>query len=171
MDLETERLKLKLITVEDAEFLFELMTTEKWHQYIGDRGVHTLEDAENYIRTKMDPDIKNKGFINHVMIEKSTGEKVGTCSLHDREGVPGMDVGYALLPGFEGKGYATEGAGKMAKLAFDKYNQDKVYAITITENVGSIRVLENVGFEYVKDIQFPGGSDYIRLYSFSNPNS
>ena len=112
----------------------------------------------------MSPDLKDKGFINHVMTDRSTGQMVGTCSLHDREGIEGMDIGYALLPEFEGKGYATEGAGHMAKIAFEEYHQDRINAITSVENDSSGRVLGRLGFKLHSLIKLPGGDEELNLY-------
>lgn len=163
--METERLKLKLITPEDAEFLQELMNTPKWHQMIGDRKVYSKEDAIKYMDDRMHEDLDKKGFVNHVLIEKATQKMVGTCSLHNRDGVQGLDIGYALLPDYEGKGYAAEGARAMTQLAFDEYNIDFVNAITTDENVGSCRVLERLGFKHKGYISLPGSTEKIKLYS------
>lgn len=155
---------LKLIAPEDAEFLFRLMNTSQWHEMIGDREVYSVDDARKYMDERMDPDLGVKGFVNHVMIHKETGESVGTCSLHDREGVEGLDIGYALLPEYEGYGYATEGAKAMIGLAFTKYELAFVSAITNDENVGSHKVLEKLGFELSGHIRIPEIDNFIRLY-------
>ncbi len=165
--METSRLHIRLITDQDAPFLFELMNTTGWYKNIGDRGIKTEKDALNYMRNKMHPDLKVKGFVNHVMIEKSSNKIVGTCSVHDREGVKGMDVGYALLPKFEGKGYATEGAKAMVNLAFDFYKQKQVSGITIDANPASCRVLEKLGFEAMGYIKLPQVDEQIKLYLLS----
>ncbi len=166
--MQTERLVLRLITEADGAFLHQLMNTPKWYKYIGDRKVRNEEDAIQYIRNWMHPDIKVKGFVNHVLIEKVSGLAVGTCSLHDREGVKGMDVGYALLPEFEGKGYATEGAKAMIELAFSTYNQTQVSAITNEENEASGRLLEKIGFVKQGYVQLPNSPEMIRLYVLEN---
>ncbi len=162
--METERLFLKLIAPEDAEFLFRLMNTSQWHEMIGDREVYSVEDAKRYMDERMDPDLGVKGFVNHVMVHKETGEPVGTCSLHDREGIEGIDIGYALLSEYEGNGYATEGAKAMIELAFTKYELASVSAITNDENVGSHKVLEKLGFKHSGHIRIPEIDDSIRLY-------
>lgn len=47
--LETERLTLRLQTTDDADFILELMNDPTWLQFIGDRGLRTVEDACEYI--------------------------------------------------------------------------------------------------------------------------
>lgn len=162
--LETERLKLPVITEKDASFLYQLMNTPKWFAYIGDRKIRNEADALQYMEDRMHPDLQIKGFVNHVMTEKTSNQPVGTCSLHDREGVEGLDVGYALLPAFEGKGYAFEGARAMIDLAFNEHKQSKVSAITNETNKGSWRLLEKIGFKQQGYVQLPDVQEAIRLY-------
>ena len=162
--IQTQRLYLRIITEEDSHFLYRLMNTPKWFEYIGDRKVHNEADALQYMEDRMHPDLQVKGFVNHVMIEKTSNQPVGTCSLHDREGVEGLDVGYALLPAFEGKGYATEGARAMIDLAFEVYKQTEISAITNDANKGSWRLLEKIGFKQQGYVQLPDVQEAIRLY-------
>lgn len=169
--LETERLFLKVIDAEDAPFLFRLMNTPKWHKMIGDRGIHTVSDALKYMKERMDADLSKKGFVNYVMIQKETNENVGTCSLHNREGVDGLDIGYALLPTYEGYGYASEGAQAMINLAFNKHDLDSVNAITDDVNLGSHKVLEKLGFEMKGYIGLPNEKERIRLYKLTKTNN
>ncbi|MDW3191521.1 MAG: GNAT family N-acetyltransferase [Cytophagales bacterium] len=156
--------ELRLVTEGDAPLLFELMTSEKWLTHIGDRGVYSMNDARQYILDKMHPDLSQKGFVNHVIIDPVTNSAVGTCSLHDREGVDGLDIGYAILEAYEGQGYASSGAQKMIELAFHDYDADKVGAITTDENVVSCRVLEKLGFLHNGYIQLPGSEEQLRYY-------
>ena len=55
---ETNRLILRATTVNDASFIVELLNTPKWLKYIGDRNVHTIEDAVQYIKDKFNPHLK-----------------------------------------------------------------------------------------------------------------
>ena len=162
--METSQLKYRVISEADAAFLFELMNTDKWHSYIGDRKIRTEEDARNYIRANMSAELSQKGFINHVMVDKKTNIPVGTCSLHDRPGVEGLDVGYALLPTYEGRGFATEGATLMVKLAFSRFQQKLISAITTDENIRSCRVLEKIGFQHQSYVRLPNGKEELKLY-------
>ena len=59
---ETDRLFLKPTDIEDADFIFELMNTPKWMQFIGDRKVKSKEAGQAYIKNKIDPDMIQKLF-------------------------------------------------------------------------------------------------------------
>jgi len=156
--------KLRLVTENDAQLLFNLMTAKNWLNSIGDRGIKTVEDARHYIIDKMHPDLHKKGFVNHVIIDSETKEEVGTCSLHNREGVEGLDVGFAILESFEGKGYATRSAQKMVELAINTYDAEIVRAITTDDNIGSCTVLEKVGFKHDGFIKLPASDQSLKLY-------
>ncbi|WKK84304.1 GNAT family N-acetyltransferase [Marivirga arenosa] len=164
---------LKAITIrpvapEDASLLFELMTSAKFLAKIGDRGIKSEADARQYILAKMHPDLKKKGFfVNHIIMDSETKAEIGTCSLHDREGINGVDIGYAILERYEGMGYATAAAQKMVDLAFGTYGLSKVCAITNVDNLGSSKVLEKVGFSHVGNIEVPITDHPVKLYELS----
>ena len=92
--LSTKRLVIQRVTLGDAPFLLELMNDKDWIQNIGDRGVRTLEDAENYIKNKFFASYDKYGFGFYVIILKSTQERIGTVRLIDREGIEGVEIGY-----------------------------------------------------------------------------
>lgn len=163
--IETKRLIIRIINEEDARFMLKLMNTEKWLLNIGDRKVNTEEDARRYINSKMGSQLSAKGFINHIMIDKKKSVAVGTCSIHDREGIEGLDIGYALLPEYEGLGYATEGATMMAQLAFKQFKQQKISAITKDQNFGSGKVLEKIGFQHQSYIRLPHEQEDLKFYA------
>lgn len=125
---ETERLILKLTDLEDATHILKLLNTKKWKQYIGDRKVNTIKDAENYIKIKMLPQHERLGYGNYTIIRKSDNRKIGSCGLYDREGIEGLDIGFAFLPNYEGKGYAFEASEKLKNIAFNEFNLKKISA-------------------------------------------
>lgn len=164
---ETDRLLLKPVGKEDAAFILEMFNTPQWIANIGDRNVHTLEQAELYIATKMLPQFERIGFGNYIMIRKSDGIKIGSCGLYDREGLEGIDIGYALMPQFEKQGYAFEGASKMMDLAAHFFNLPEVVAITTPENIPSQKVLEKLGLKFVMTIQLPNDEKELNLYKLN----
>ncbi|WP_340153403.1 GNAT family N-acetyltransferase [uncultured Marivirga sp.] len=157
-------INIRPITPEDAPLLFDLMTSEKWLAQIGDRGIKSVADARQYILDKMHPDLHRKGFVNHIVIDSETKAEIGTCSLHHRDGIDGVDIGYGILEQFEGKGYATAAAQKMVELALNTYGLNKVYAITNDENLGSCKVLEKLGFIHIGYVELPIADHPVKLY-------
>ncbi len=161
---ETERLLLKPVGKEDAAFIVEMFNTPQWINNIGDRNVHSIEEAEAYIEIKMRPQFERLGFGNYIMIRKSDGIKLGSCGLYDREGLDGIDIGYALIPKFERQGYAIEAASKMLELAEHHFSLQEVLAITTPENIPSQKVLAKLGLEFVRTIQLANDLKELNLY-------
>lgn len=161
---ETERLVLQPTTEEDAGFILELLNSPKWLEYIGDRNVHTEEDAKQYIKNKISPQLEKLGFANYTLIRKSDGLKIGSCGLYDREGVEGIDIGFALLPAFEGLGYGFESASKVLEIGKTKFNIDRFSAITTRNNPGSQRLIEKLGLRYIETIRIPNDEEELLLY-------
>ena len=76
---ETERLILKPTSEEDAEFILELFNTPKWIKYVGDRNIKTVENAREYIKTKMLSQLEKLGYSNYTLIRKADNCKIGLC--------------------------------------------------------------------------------------------
>ncbi|MEZ5008622.1 MAG: GNAT family N-acetyltransferase [Chitinophagales bacterium] len=100
---ETERLIIRPTNESDAAFLMELLNTPKWIQNIGNRNINNLEDAKVYIQTKCTPQFERLGYGNYTVVRKSDQVKLGTCGLYDREGLEGIDIGFAFLPQYEAR--------------------------------------------------------------------
>ena len=143
--LQTPRLKLVQASFDDAEFIYQLLNEKTFIDNIVDKGVRTLDDARNYIQKSMIDSYSQNGFGLYVarLIEDDT--PIGTCGLLKRDELEWPEVGYAFLPQYTGRGYASEGA----KAALDYGRNDlgikKIVAITTDENTGSIKVLNKIG--------------------------
>src|ERR1043165_8738217 len=83
--LETERLRIRRMTPADAPFLFELMNEPGWLQFIGDRGIRTLDDAARYLRERVLAMYERDGFSSFAVELRETGELVGSCGLYKRD--------------------------------------------------------------------------------------
>ncbi|WP_018476558.1 GNAT family N-acetyltransferase [Pontibacter roseus] len=164
---ETERLLLKPTSEEDAPFLLGLLNTPKWLQYIGDRNVKSVEDAQVYIRNRMTPQLERLGFSNYTIIRKSDGVKVGVCGLYDREGLEGIDIGFAFLPEHEGKGYAFEAASEIKRAGVEEFGIGQIRAITAKDNIASQKLLEKLGLRYSKMVQLPNDNEELMLYEIT----
>jgi len=168
MILETERLIIKKMTLDDAPFLLKLLNEPSWIQFIGDRNVNTIKDAENYIQEKMIVNYKKFGFGFYIIITKENKECVGTTGLIDREGMEYIEVGYALLQKFEGKGFAYEATKAILNYASEKLNISPIVAITDLENTKSIRLLNRLGLHFDKNIQLPNFEKPCKLFIPNN---
>jgi [ribosomal protein S5]-alanine N-acetyltransferase len=163
--LNTERLLLRPALKQDAAFILKLFNTPKWIAHIGDRNVHSIEDAEKYIENRMTPQLERLGYGNFLVMRKEDGAKIGTCGLYDREGLEGIDIGFAFLPEFEKKGYAFEAASRMKQAAIHDFGIKEIKAITVEYNVESRNLIEKLGLSFVKKFYMEGDSEELMLYN------
>ena len=133
---------------------------------IGDKGVRTLRDAENYIITVPQASYEKYGFGLWMMELRDTNAPVGMCGLIKRDYLDDVDVGYAILTEHCSKGYATEAVEGVVKYAIDNMSLKRFAAIVNPDNTKSIKVLEKTGFVYESPIQIPGEEIEIQLYIY-----
>jgi ribosomal-protein-alanine N-acetyltransferase len=164
MILETERLIISEISIEDAPFFYDLVNDPEWIQFIGDRNVKTIADAENYLSTKIIPSYKKNGFGFYLVSIKSKNLPIGISGLIDRDGLEYIDVGYALLPEFRSKGYAFEATKAVLTFAKNDLQIDPIIAITNVDNKKSCKLLERLGLRFDKIIQLEDDAVKCRLY-------
>ena len=165
---ETPRLILRPCQESDAPFILRLFRSENWLEYIGERGVYTEEEARTYIREKMYPQLKKVGYGNYVVIRKTDNAKLGTCGLYDREGLEGIDIGFAFLPEFEGQGYAFEAAKRIKKAGLEDFKIKNITAITAKYNLRSQRLLERLGLRFSKHVTLPDDDEELMFYRIKN---
>tara|TARA_R100000935_G_scaffold10374_2_gene20739 strand:- start:1230 stop:1751 length:522 start_codon:yes stop_codon:yes gene_type:complete len=165
---ETERLLLMPTSVQDTSFILELLNTPKWLQFIGDRNVKTLAAAEVYIHTKILPQYEKNGFGNYTVSLKENSIKIGSCGLYDREGIDGIDIGFAFLPKYEKQGYAFESVSKIKEIAIKKFKLDKLSAITDKRNLDSQSLLEKLDLKFSNFIVLPKSDEELMLYKWNS---
>lgn len=152
--IETDRLVLREITTNDAPFILALLNTDGWLQYIGDRNVRTIADAEKYITERFIKSYFDHGFGLYLVALKSNNASIGMCGLIKRESLEDVDIGFAFLPEFTGLGYAYEAALATLKLASGTLNLKRILAITTPDNTSSIKLVEKIGLQFEKKILF-----------------
>jgi RimJ/RimL family protein N-acetyltransferase len=171
LSFETERLLLRPTAEQDAAFLLELLNTPKWLQHIGDRNVKSLREAKEYIRVRIRPQLERLGYSNYTVIRKSDGVKIGGCGLYDRQGLEGIDIGFAFLPEYERKGYAYEAAKKIKEAGFDIFGINRICAITSVANTASQKLLEKLGLSFKKMVNLPDDDEELLLYEIINQSN
>ena len=162
--LETERLVLRRLTLEDAEFILRLVNEPAWLRYIGDKHVRNLEDARNYLRTGPLDMYQRYGYGMFLVELKDSGVAVGSCGLLKRDTLPDPDIGYAFLPEHWGKGYALEAASAVLKYGHREHRLPRILAITSPDNERSIKVLHSCGMHFKRMIEM-AEQDEVKLFA------
>lgn len=168
--LQTERLILRKLTLDDTDFIIELVNSPGWLKYIGYRNIHTTEDAVKYLQDGPMKSYEQNGF-GLWLIQLLTEQKpVGMCGLLKRDALEFPDLGYALLPAYEGKGYITEAASACLEYVHQHLHISKLLAITNLDNEKSIRVLEKLHFAFERFMTMSGVDHPVRLFSWTAPD-
>ena len=116
------------------------------------------------------PQLKRLGYGNYTVIEKENKTKMGTCGLYDREGVAGVDIGFAFLPQYEKKGYAFEAASKIMDIAFSEFGIQHIHAYTTKENYSSQKLLDKLKLQQNGTTFLPDDDEELLVYTISNSN-
>jgi [ribosomal protein S5]-alanine N-acetyltransferase len=162
--LETERLILRQLTTNDAEFILELLNDPSFIRNIGDRNVRTIEDACSYILNGPVTSYAKNGFGLYLVLLKETKEPMGMCGLIKRDGLVDVDIGYALLPKYWSRGYAVEAARATKEYAREVIGLKRIVAIVDPVNAGSIRVLEKIGLHYETMVRLSADDIDLKLF-------
>jgi len=161
--LETERLLLREVEAADAEFVLDLLNQSTFKKYIGDRGVRTLEQAREYIATRFTQSYDDNGYGLYLVELNADATPIGLCGFVKRSQLDDPDIGFALLPKFERRGYAFEAAETVMHYGREKLGLDRVLAITTLDNESSGRLLEKIGLTFSEEIVL--GDENLKLFS------
>ena len=163
--LETERLVLRKISNDDAEFIVELLNQPSFLRYIGDKEVRNVVDAVRYIQTGPIASYERFGFGLYLVALKETGVSIGICGLLKRDSLPDVDVGFAFLPRYWSQGYAFESASAVMTYGRSVLGMRRIVAITSLDNDASIRLLEKIGLKFERLIKIAEDQPEVRLFA------
>ncbi len=162
--LTTPRLLLRPHAPEDVDFMVRLNADFEVVRYTGDVAFEDPSEALAVIRS-LQAQYAERRMGRLVAIERETGQPVGWCGLkwHADEGV--ADLGYRFLRDRWGRGYATEASEACIRFGFIDLDLPMLIARVVPANVGSVRVLEKLGFSRIGPTDCEGmAADRYELY-------
>lgn len=154
--LETERLSLRWFTDDDAEFLLKLLNDPAFIRNIADRKVRDIPGAIEYIAKFKREGYDKLGFGVFLVELKATGEKIGICSLVKRPTLADVDIGFAFLPEYLGKGYAYESSEAVLNYTRNVLKFERIVGICDPGNTASCRLLEKLGLSLEERLLLDG---------------
>jgi len=163
--IETERLALRVQTTDDAAFILELMNTPSWLEFIGDRGVRTIEDAKAYILNGAARMYEQHGFCLFLVERKEDQTPLGICGLVKRDTLEDVDIGFAFHPKYWAQGYAYEAATAVMTYGKETLELKRIVAITSQDNHASSKLLEKVGLQFEGLIQLSNDSEKLKFFA------
>ncbi|MES2756113.1 MAG: GNAT family N-acetyltransferase [Pseudomonadota bacterium] len=166
--LDTERLRLRTLELDDAEVYLKVVNEPAFIEFIGDRGIRTLEAARQAIVDGPVAMQQSLGHSLYLVERKDDGVAIGMCGLIKRETLPEVDIGYAYLPRYGGKGYATEAAAGVLAYA-GGIGIRRLLAITSPGNAASNAVLKRIGMRFDEVVYLTPEDPGTLLYSYDFP--
>lgn len=157
--ITTDRLLMTPLVLTDSTFILELVNSKGWLEFIGDRDVHSEDEATSYIQKIND----NPNVTYWVARLNETGTAAGVVTLIKRDYLEHHDIGFAFLPSVANKGYAYEAAKAVLSEIIKNPAHSQILATTMAANSGSIKLLEKLGLKFEKEIEVEDKK--LQLYS------
>jgi RimJ/RimL family protein N-acetyltransferase len=153
--LETERLRLRFLTMDDVESIFAVIGDPETMKFFPVR--LTGDDAVRWVTRNLER-YRTDGHGLFAVVLKSNGEVIGNCGVvrQEVEGQSMLEVGYHFRREYWGHGYATEAARACMTYAFQKLGAERVVSFILAENVPSRRVAERNGMTVEREVVFHG---------------
>lgn len=163
--LETSRLYLRRMTIEDAGNIYLLNLDPEVIQCTGDVAFESLASAQHFL-THYDHYDKYD-FGRWAVIEKNSQAFLGWCGLKFNPKSEECDIGFRFHKKYWNQGYATEAALGCIALGFEKYKMPRIVGRARKDNTSSIKVLEKIGLTYLEAYDFEGNEGV--LYQILKP--
>ncbi len=145
-------------------FFRQLLNDPDWIRFIGDRYIHSEEQALEYLAKSYLSQYEKNGFGLNLVALKD-GKPIGMCGLLKRDGLDDVDIGFAFLPAYRGKGYAVEAARAVLAYGRDVLHKKRVVAITLADNLTSISLLKNLGMHFETMVRLTVDGDELARYA------
>jgi ribosomal-protein-alanine N-acetyltransferase len=146
--LETERLILRKITLEDVEDMYSYGSNEEVSKWVTWDTHHTLSDTKEFVEF-VRSQYENKKVAPWGIEYKENGKFIGTIDFVSWQvNHHAAEIGYVLSQDYWGKGIATEAANEVIRFGFNKMDLVRIQAKCLVENIGSARVMEKAGMSF-----------------------
>jgi [ribosomal protein S5]-alanine N-acetyltransferase len=144
--LATERLTLRRLQVDDAPQLFVLRSDSGVNQYLDRQPSRSIADVKDFMAA-IQKGIDNNGLYYWGITFTHTATLVGTiCLFNFSQGRSTCEIGYELLPRFQGQGLMREAAGAVIGHCFNVLGLLAIEAVTHKNNAASEKLLRQLGF-------------------------
>jgi RimJ/RimL family protein N-acetyltransferase len=165
MIAETARLRIRELSVDDAEFLLGLVNQPSFLENIGDKGVRNLEDARRFILEGPWASHRDRGYGQFMVELKDSGEPIGVCGILYRDALDVSDVGCAFLPEHWRQGFAYEAVGAVMDFGRHALGVETIVGLASPDNMPSIKLLEKLGMKFEKTVKMSDDDPGTALFS------
>jgi RimJ/RimL family protein N-acetyltransferase len=145
--LETDRLRLRPVNIDDIDLLVDLDSDPEVMKYITDGKPQTKEHYEKAVPALFRYMEKNSGLGLWVAYLKGTNEFIGWYILKHLPDDGEVEVGFRIKKKFWGNGYSTEAGKALVKHGFETLGLKKIAAIVRPDNFASQAVIKKIGLK------------------------
>jgi len=146
--LETDRLIIRPLTVEDAHEIHGYFSDPAVYEHIPPNPSTSLEETREKLGKIIGMSAKFGGSM--AVIEKSSGQIIGDCGIFPSEiEEEAIEIAYRFAKSAWGKGYAVEAAKELLRNGFEEFDLERIIAITGPDHRASIRVMEKLGMKHI----------------------
>jgi RimJ/RimL family protein N-acetyltransferase len=142
--LETERLIMRMFRADDEEAFAKIFADAEVMRFLGDGKPQTAFEAWRQLAFHIGH-WQLRGYGHFAVEEKSSGRLAGRIGFLNPAGWPGFELGWTLGREFWGKGYASEGARRALRYAFEEMEREHVISLIHPDNQASINVATRLG--------------------------
>jgi RimJ/RimL family protein N-acetyltransferase len=165
--IETERLRLRHLTRDDAGLLIDVFTDPAFMRFVGDRNIRTVDQANAFLETGPFESYRKHGFGHFVVTRKHDEVRMGICGFVKRDALDAADIGFSLLPPYRAQGYAFEAASAVMAYGRDTLGFRRIVAIASPENASSIRLLGRLGLTFERMVKLSENSESLSLFGWN----
>lgn len=159
----TERLILRRVLPYDYESLYKLRSNEEVGKYLDREITNSIDQTKEFIK-KLSGGISNNEWLYWVIEKRGTNTFLGTvCLWNFSEEKNCADIGYELLPEFQGQGFMSEAVDKVLEFGFNTIGLNLIYGEVHSKNENSIKLLLKKGFILSAESSRPN-SDFVVYY-------
>lgn len=162
---DTARLSIRPLRLEDAEFILELLNDPGFLQFIGDRGVRSIDDARRYIETGPMASYARHGFGLWRVARRQDAVPIGMCGLLKRDTLADVDIGFAYLAQHSGQGYGYEAARATLDFGRGSLGLTRIVAIVKPDNERSTALLRKLGMRRESSLPVDSNGNLLDLYA------
>lgn len=142
---ELESVRLRFRQFRDADFpIYEQWCSRmEIMRFLGGKTFDRIQAFRHFAYLRGHWDFLGYGY--YAVEEKATGALIGRCGYTNQPGWPGFELGWTIIPEYQGRGYATEAARMLLPYAFEALDQSRVISLIHPDNAPSRRVAEKLG--------------------------
>ena len=159
--IKTETLTLRQLSVNDDKEIFALRSDKQVNKYLDREPSNTIEEARKFIHKMAEVVKQNEGIYWAITLTDNDHLAGTICLFHFSNENDQAEIGYELLPAFQGQGIMQEATSKVISFGLDVIGLKAIEAYTHLENKNSLKLLEKYNFKKQENIDSNSNDKFV----------